>query len=355
MQARVRAMKDILKVSLAGLMVPLTLRSLLTLMVPLTLIALIGLAGPAAHARTTPGPLVSVQQLQGLIQTGKVVVLDTRELLQTDQKTPNFTASHIPGAQPLPYSLFRGPKESPGAVVPIATLEKILLPLGMKTTDPIVLLGSGSDATEFGGVARVYWTLKAAGFKDLAILDGGLGAWMAAKLPLESGQAKPRSPRSGDNRLQYNPSLLLSTPQAHALASPQAAMRPVFVDARPEDFFLGQMRHPSAARWGTIAQAKWFDSEEWFVPNTGRLLPKERILTVAKREGLLQQPTVQFCNTWHWAATNWFILSEVLGQPNTLMYADSVVGWSQAGLPMDNEPSRATALLWQAKGSGVAR
>ena len=71
-------MKDILKVSLAGLMVPLTLRSLLTLMVPLTLIALIGLAGPAAHARTTPGPLVSVQQLQGLIQTGKVVVLDTR-------------------------------------------------------------------------------------------------------------------------------------------------------------------------------------------------------------------------------------------------------------------------------------
>ena len=348
-------MKDILKVSLAGLMVRLTLRSLLTLMVPLTLIALIGLAGPAAHARTTPGPLVSVQQLQGLIQTGKVVVLDTRELLQTDQKTPNFTASHIPGAQPLPYSLFRGPKESPGAVVPIATLEKILLPLGMKTTDPIVLLGSGSDATEFGGVARVYWTLKAAGFKDLAILDGGLGAWMAAKLPLESGQAKPRSPRSGDNRLQYNPSLLLSTPQAHALASPQAAMRPVFVDARPEDFFLGQMRHPSAARWGTIAQAKWFDSEEWFVPNTGRLLPKERILTVAKREGLLQQPTVQFCNTGHWAATNWFILSEVLGQPNTLMYADSVVGWSQAGLPMDNEPSRATALLWQAKGSGVAR
>ena len=64
-------MKDILKVSLAGLMVPFV-------MVPLTLIALIGLAGPAAHARTTPGPLVSVQQLQGLIQTGKVVVLDTR-------------------------------------------------------------------------------------------------------------------------------------------------------------------------------------------------------------------------------------------------------------------------------------
>lgn len=338
MQARVWAMKDILKNSIAG-----------------SLVLLLGLTSIIAHARTTPGPLVSVQQLQGLIQASRVVVLDTRELLQSDQKTPNFTASHIPGAQPLPYSLFRGPKESPGAVVPIATLEKILLPLGVKTTDPIVLTGSGSDATEFGGVARVYWTLKAAGFKDLAILDGGLGAWMAAKLPLESGQAKLRAPRSGDNKLQYNPTLLLSTRQAHALVSPQALTRPVFVDARPEDFFLGQMRHPSAARWGTIAQAKWLDSEEWFIPNTGRLLPREQVLAVAKREGLLQLPTVQFCNAGHWAATNWFILSEVLGQSNTLMYADSVVGWSQAGLPMDNEPSRATALLWQAKGSGVAR
>jgi hypothetical protein len=37
------------------------------------------------------------------------------------------------------------------------------------------------------------------------------------------------------------------------------------------------------------------------------------------------------------------------------MYAESVVGWSQAGLPMDNEPSRATALLWQAKGTGIQR
>jgi hypothetical protein len=46
---------------------------------------------------------------------------------------------------------------------------------------------------------------------------------------------------------------------------------------------------------------------------------------------------------------------EVLGEANTLMYAESVVGWSQAGLPMDNDPSRATALLWQAKGTGIQR
>ncbi len=315
----------------------------------------VALTSTALEAKTLPGPVVSVQQLQGLLQAKRVIVLDTRELLQTDQKTPNFTAGHIPGALPLPYSSFRGPKEAPGAVLPMAQLEALLSPLGIGPADALVLAGSGSDATEFGGVARIYWTLKAAGFKDLAVLDGGLGAWMAAKLPLETGEAKKRRPQALAGSLRYNDQLLVSTAQAQALAAQPVGQRPVFVDARPEDFFLGQMRHASAARWGTIAQAKWLDSEEWFVPNTGRLLTKDKLLAVAKREGVLQQPTVQFCNTGHWAATNWFILSEVLGQAKTLMYAESVVGWSQAGLPMDNEPSRATALLWQAKGTGIQR
>ncbi|MGA1659604.1 MAG: sulfurtransferase [Burkholderiaceae bacterium] len=315
----------------------------------------VALSSTALEAKTLQGPVVSVQQLQGLLQAKRVTVLDTRELLQTDQKTPNFVAGHIPGALPLPYSSFRGPKEAPGAVLPIAQLEALLAPLGIGPADAVVLAGSGSDATEFGGVARIYWTLKAAGFKDLAVLDGGLGAWMAAKLPLETGEAKARKPLALAGTLRYNDRMVLSTKQAQALSAQPAGQRPVFVDARPEDFFLGQMRHASAARWGTIAQAKWLDSEEWFVPNTGRLLGKDKLSAVAKREGVLQQPTVQFCNTGHWAATNWFILSEVLGQANTLMYAESVVGWSQAGLPMDNEPSRATALLWQAKGTGIQR
>jgi 3-mercaptopyruvate sulfurtransferase SseA len=55
-----------------------------------------------------------------LVEQKKVTVLDTRELLQTDQKTPNYAAGHIPGALPFPYSNLRGPKEAPGAVLPIA-------------------------------------------------------------------------------------------------------------------------------------------------------------------------------------------------------------------------------------------
>ena len=51
---------------------------------------------------------------------------------------------------------------------------------------------------------------------------------------------------------------------------------------------------------------------------------------------------VSFCNTGHWAATNWFALSELSGLKGAKLYPESMVGWSNADLPMDNTPS-----LWQ--------
>jgi thiosulfate/3-mercaptopyruvate sulfurtransferase len=63
------------------------------------------------------------------------------------------------------------------------------------------------------------------------------------------------------------------------------------------------------------------------------------------------QETVAFCNTGHWAATDWFALSEVLGQKNVKMYPGSMVSWSQdpRALPMTNVPGRAKQLLIDAK------
>ncbi len=57
--------------------------------------------------------------------------------------------------------------------------------------------------------------------------------------------------------------------------------------------------------------------------------------------------TISFCNTGHWAATNWFAMSEVLGQGNVKLYAGSMVDWTQAPdvLPMDNIPNRFEQLV----------
>jgi len=63
-------------------------------------------------------------------------------------------------------------------------------------------------------------------------------------------------------------------------------------------------------------------------------------------------PVVAFCNTGHWSATDWFVLSEVLGRPGVRMYPGSMVEWTQspAPLPMANEPGRWRQLRYMALG-----
>ena len=302
--------------------------------------------------------LISAAELRSLLASSSksspeqaVRVLDTRELLQADNKTPNFEAGHIPGALPLPYSLLRGPKENPGRSPSLDKLSGLLQPLGLHLNSPIVLTGSGSDPTEFGAVARTYWTLKSVGFTRLAILNGGFGAWLVSKYPVETG-APHATVANAALQLKPNESFGVTTQTLNEL---RLALEPaLFVDARPEDFYLGQLRHGAAARWGTLPNALHFDSEEWFTPNTGRLPGLKELRAIAQAEGFLQ-PKVQvaFCNTGHWAATHWFIVSELLGQSQVRLYPESAIAWSQAGLPMDNEPSRAVALLRQAQGKGV--
>lgn len=316
----------------------------------LSLTLWLSLAGVAVARSPLPSPVLSAEQLRPLVERRAVTVLDTRELFQTDGKSPNYAAGHIPGALPAPYSSFRGPADNPGAVMPIAKLNALVQSLGLHPDQAIVLAGSGSDPTEFGGVARIYWTLKAAGFQNLAVLNGGTGAWMAAKFPLATQvEARAIPSKISMSQLQYNANMIVASTQVQAVAS-----RALLVDARPEEFFLGELRHPAASRWGTLPSAKHLDSAEWFVPNTGRLLNRAQLEAIAKREGFEpNRSAIVFCNTGHWAATHWFITSEVLGYSSVRMYPESVVGWSRLGLPMDNEPSRSTVLLRQLKGEGV--
>ena len=39
-------------------------------------------------------------------------------------------------------------------------------------------------------------------------------------------------------------------------------------------------------------------------------------------------PAVSYCNTGHWAATDWFVLSEILGRKDVRLYSGSMVEWT---------------------------
>src|SRR3546814_296120 len=189
-------------------------------------------------------------------------------------------------------------------------------------------------------------SLKYLGLSELSILNGGVKAWADAGLPQD--QAVPSVAASG-----YTPVLnraLIAT-QDHVLAqidNPKVQL----VDARPSNFFRGEVKAPTAKVPGTIHNALNLEHSKWFKPGTAIFVSTAEAKAIAAQS--LPEPadeTISFCNTGHWAATDWFALSEVVGQKNVMLYPASLADWTQSSkeLPMDNVPSRGQQILTSLK------
>ena len=85
------------------------------------------------------------------------------------------------------------------------------------------------------------------------------------------------------------------------------------LDARPAPFFKGEVKPATAARYGTLPGADSFDNAQFFAADGFRLKPRAELLALVQQTGADQGDTVSFCNTGHWAATNWFVISEIAG------------------------------------------
>lgn len=301
----------------------------------------------SAGALAAP-PLLSPTELHALLKQApadSVRVIDIRE-------SRTYHPQHIPGAVSAPYVKWRGPASNPGELPELPKLSALVQQLGLTPTVHAVVVSGGADATDFGAAARVYWTLKVLGLKELSLLNGGMKAWAQAGLPQDGKE--PIVDAS-----TYQPTLdksLIATKEE--VQAQLEAGKGRFVDARTTDFFLGQTRHAAAALPGTLKGAVHLSHESWFVPGTGTFVPAAEAQRIAGRLGAsgtsgagTAADTVSFCNTGHWAATNWFALSEVAGQKQVKLYAGSMVEWTKDGAEslMANVPGRLQQLAINAK------
>ena len=284
-------------------------------------------------AQTNFGPLMSPTELHAQAENSDIVILDIRG--------DAYAEEHIPGAISGPYGLFRGPADNPGALPPMADLEETLRSLGITTDRPVVVVHEGSDETDFGAAARVYWTLKSSGVSDLAILNGGQIAWNSEDLPTSNVATEP-TPSSFE--LAFSDEWLATTDEVVALVDSGSAL---LLDARPQSFWEGETAHPSAARPGTLPQSRYFEHSNWFSSGPS-IVNADAARQLAADQGFTgQEELVSFCNTGHWAATNWFALSELAGIENVKLYPESMVGYSQGGHEMANVPGVFRNLLNQ--------
>jgi thiosulfate/3-mercaptopyruvate sulfurtransferase len=250
------------------------------------------------------------------------VVLDIRSAIDGGGADA-YARAHIPGAVHSDYDKagWRVSRNGVPLMLPtVPELEKLMGELGIDEDNHVVLVPAGVHASDFGAAARIYWTLKFLGHGKVSILDGGFAAWDAAQQPVETGSKRP-SPKIFTAALDK--SLLADAGEV------EAATRSgdhVLIDARPAAFFSGKQKSPHVATHGHIPGALSYDSASFYDKAANRLKPKAEIAAIIAE--LPPGPAISYCNTGHWAATDWFVLSEILGRKNVKLYTGSMAEWT---------------------------
>jgi thiosulfate/3-mercaptopyruvate sulfurtransferase len=282
------------------------------------------------------GPLIAPADL--IATSEQPIVLDIRG--------EGFETGHIEGAVSAPYSLFRGPADNPGQIPAVEQLEILFERLGLDPMRSVVIVSQGDTDTDFGAAARVYWTLKSSGFTELSVLNGGATAWVNAGFPLAIQTSQPIPT---DIDVMWSNTWTADTAAVERVVAGEGGGK--LIDARPAAFFEGKNAHAAAARPGTLPGAQSLPYTEFFRPGATAISNDIDVSELKTSLGIeAGDAVVSFCNTGHWAATNWFAMSELAGLENVKLYPGSMVEYSQTDGEMQNQPGLISNFINQITG-----
>ena len=280
-------------------------------------------------------PLISVERFQIDLGGKDYTLLDIRD-------SSSFNKGHIEGSVSAPYHKFRGDKENPGKILETKILENTFEEFGLLIEKPIIIVTKGNNPTDFGAASRVYWTLKSSGFKNLSILNGGIQDWKINGFDLTTKKEKIKPSKLN---IEFSYTWTASSDDVKNLQNDDNTL---LIDARPSDFFNGKKKHSASKIPGTIPNAINFDFNNFF-ENDDALITNVGLKNGSKLLEDLgfnsQKNIVSFCNTGHWAATNWFVMSELIGKENVKLYPGSMVEYTNLNLPIENSPGLIENLL----------
>jgi thiosulfate/3-mercaptopyruvate sulfurtransferase len=251
-------------------------------------------------------------------------------LVEVDEDTAAYDKNHIKGAVRLDWK-----KDLQDPVrrdfIGKAQFEALLSERGIGNDDTIVLYGGNNNWF----AAYAYWYFKLYGHGDVRLLDGGRKKWeLDSRELVDDTVSRPATTYTAK---EQDRSIRAFRDEVES-----AIGQKNLVDVRSPDEFAGRLLAPAhlpqeqSQRPGHIPTARnipWSQAAN----DDGTFKSDDELTTLYGDKGVdLTKDTIAYCRIGERSAHTWFVLHELLGQPNVKNYDGSWTEWgSLVGVPIE--------------------
>lgn len=271
--------------------------------------------------------LIEATILRDLVSNPEIAVIDCRfDLANPESGRRAYLAGHIPGARyadlnldlSAPITATSGRHPLPAPTIFAATLDR----LRVRNSTQIIVYDDSAGAY----AARAWWMLRWVGHRAVAVLDGGIKAWIAAGGTLEAGSAALEPAAAGVTG-RFTPRVdAAAVLDAGAVETRLKDPDFLLIDARAPERFAGAVE-PIDAVAGHVTGAV----NQPFSANLaadGRFLPAPqlRVMWEQRLAGKHAAQVAAMCGSGVTACHNLLSL-EVAGMGGAKLYAGSWSEW----------------------------
>jgi thiosulfate/3-mercaptopyruvate sulfurtransferase len=244
-------------------------------------------------------------------------------LVEVDEDTSAYDKGHIRNAVKIDWKAdLQDPVRRD--FVDKAGFEALLSERGISNDDTVILYGGNNNWF----AAYAYWYFKLYGHNNVKLLDGGRKKWELESRELVTDV--PQRAKTGYHAQDQDQAI-----RAFRDEVVDAIGRDNLVDVRSPDEFAGRLLAPAhlpqeqAQRGGHIPTAKnvpWSKAAE----EDGTFKSDDALRTLYGDEAGVDfsRDTIAYCRIGERSAHTWFVLHELLGQPNVKNYDGS---WTEYG------------------------
>jgi thiosulfate/3-mercaptopyruvate sulfurtransferase len=272
---------------------------------------------------TRENVLVDADWVESHLDDPKVV------LVEVDEDTSAYDKNHLRGAVRLDWKAdLQDPVRRD--FVDKAAFEALLSARGIGNDDTVVLYGGNNNWF----AAYAYWYFRLYGHQDVRLLDGGRKKWELDSRELVAD--KVQRPTTTYAASEQDRSIRAFRDEVEAAIGQQN-----LVDVRSPDEFAGRLLAPAhlpqeqSQRPGHIPTARnipWSQAAN----DDGTFKTDDELRDLYSGKGVdLATDTIAYCRIGERSAHTWFVLHELLGQPNVKNYDGSWTEWgSLVGVPI---------------------